>query len=87
MPCSYCNTKAIGYERVYGTPDNINVCTECAHVGATVHLFDGGTSRKTYPRCAECHELAADLTNGRCVGCGDTWIDPQPDPVNYDEIH
>ena len=74
MLCSYCNTRAIGYECDYGMP-NINVCSECAHVGATVHLFDGGTSRKTYPRCAECHELAADLTNGRCVDCVDSWID------------
>ena len=41
--CEYCDTKAIGYERAHGTPDNIQVCSECAHVNATVHLYDGGT--------------------------------------------
>lgn len=28
-----------------------------------------------YPRCTECHDLAADLTRGRCVDCVDSWID------------
>lgn len=44
--CEYCDKKAIGYERVYGTPEDIQVCSECAHVNATVHLYDGGTHCK-----------------------------------------
>lgn len=51
--CEYCDTKAIGYERVYGTPDDIQVCSECAHVNATVHLYDGGTYCKRSPKREE----------------------------------
>ena len=48
--CQYCDKNAIGYERVYGTPLNTQVCEDCAHVETTVHLYSGGTWRKRSTR-------------------------------------
>ena len=50
MTCFYCDTKAIGSERVFGEGRIIRVCEDCAQVGAKVYLYAGGTYRKPEKR-------------------------------------
>ena len=46
--CNYCDNKAFGYELEYFEREvgEIQVCYGCAHHGATVHKYDGGTWRR-----------------------------------------
>lgn len=46
--CRYCDKPAIGVEvdRYDDHTEDINVCRDCAHVGTTVYLFEGGKWRK-----------------------------------------
>ena len=44
--CRYCDQDAIGYEKDYGQPD-FNVCRDCAHIGTTVYMWNGGTWEKS----------------------------------------
>ena len=53
--CRYCKATAIGYEveRYDLSAWRFPVCSGCAHHGATVHLYAGGTYRRPPARKAD----------------------------------